>query len=114
MFSNKYIFVYSTILVVVAASILSIAAVVLKPFQQKNQEVEKMQQLLSSVGIASEADNAEELYNKYFTEEYGVNPEGEIVSSYINQQQTKGSERPFKADMKKELQKRQNLQNIKI
>ena len=105
MFSNKYIFVYSTILVVVAASILSIAAVVLKPFQQKNQEVEKMQQLLSSVGIVSEADNAEELYNKYFTEEYGVNPEGEIVSSYINQQQTKGSERPFKADMKKELQK---------
>lgn len=105
MFSNKYIFVYSTILVVVAAAVLSVAAVGLKPFQQKNEEIEKMQQLLSSVGVNATPENAEELYGKYFVAEYGVNAEGEIVNSYVNGKQEKGQVRPFKADMKKELAK---------
>ena len=34
--SNSYIFMYSTILVVVAAAVLAVAAVGLKPFQKKN------------------------------------------------------------------------------
>ena len=37
--SNSYIFMYSTILVVVAAAVLAIAAVGLRPFQKKNQEI---------------------------------------------------------------------------
>ena len=85
MFSNKYIFVYSTILVVVAAAVLSVAAVGLKPFQQKNEEIEKMQQLLSSVGVSATPENAEELYGKYFVAEDGVNAEGEVVNSYVYQ-----------------------------
>ncbi len=105
MFSNRYIFIYSTVLVVVAATILSVAAVGLRPFQQKNEEIEKMQQLLSSVGIESTTADAEKLYNEYFVEEYGVNSNGEVVNSYVGGKQTKGSVRPFKSDMKKELVK---------
>ncbi len=105
MFSNKYIFVYSTILIVVSAALLSLAAVGLKPFQQKNEDIEKMQQLLSSVGIESTVDNAEALYAEYFVAEYGVNSKGEVINSYVNGKQEKGSVRPFKANNKAEMEK---------
>ncbi len=105
MFSNKYIFVYSTILIVVSAALLSLAAVGLKPFQQKNEDIEKMQQLLSSVGIESTVDNAEALYAEYFVAEYGVNAKGEVVNSYVSGKQEKGSVRPFKANTKAEMAK---------
>lgn len=107
MFSNRYIFVYSTVLVVVAAAVLAIAAVGLKPFQDQNEKVEKMQQLLSSVGIYSTVDSAEDLYEKYFTEEYAVNTEGKVVSSYVDGKQN-GDVRPFSIDMNKEMDKIKN------
>jgi Na+-transporting NADH:ubiquinone oxidoreductase subunit C len=81
MFSNKYIFIYSTILVVVAAAILAVAAVGLKPYQEANTRIESMQQLLSCVGISSTTKNAEALYKQYFTEEVAVNAQGEEVKA---------------------------------
>ncbi|MDR1725781.1 MAG: FMN-binding protein [Bacteroidales bacterium] len=80
MFTNKYIFVYSTILVVVAAAILATAAVGLKPYQEANVKIEKMQQLLSCVGITSTPKNAEELYNQYFTEELNIDKTGNVCT----------------------------------
>lgn len=77
--SNKYIFIYSTILVVVVAAVLSFTAYTLKPIQKKNVEIEKKQDILKSVGIASTPQNAEELYNSYIKEALVVNTQGEIV-----------------------------------
>lgn len=102
--SNSYIFMYSTILVVVAAAVLAVAAVGLKPFQKKNQEIEKMQQLLTAVGIENDVKNAEDLYKKYFVQELAVNKKGEVVSTYENQI-LKGEERPFNIELSKELSK---------
>ncbi|MDR1005451.1 MAG: NADH:ubiquinone reductase (Na(+)-transporting) subunit C [Bacteroidales bacterium] len=104
MFSNKYIFVYSTILVVLAAAILSIAAVALKPFQEKNIKIEKMQQLLACVGIESTPKNAESLYNKFFTQEVAVNAKGEIEDDYSNGR-LQGNKRPFDLVVKEQLDK---------
>jgi Na+-transporting NADH:ubiquinone oxidoreductase subunit C len=102
--SNSYIFMYSTILVVVAAAVLAVAAVGLKPFQKKNQEIEKMQQLLTAVGIENDVKNAEDLYKKYFVQELAVNKKGEVVSTYENQI-LKGEVRPFNIELSKELAK---------
>lgn len=102
--SNSYIFMYSTILVVVAAAVLAVAAVGLKPFQKKNQEIEKMQQLLTAVGIENDVKNAEDLYKKYFVQELAVNKKGEVVSTYENQI-LKGEERPFNIELSKQLAK---------
>ena len=41
-FSNTYIFVFSTIMVVVVAALLSTAAMVLQPLQEKNIEIQKI------------------------------------------------------------------------
>ena len=102
--SNSYIFMYSTILVVVAAAVLAVAAVGLRPFQKKNQEIEKMQQLLTAVGIENDVKNAEELYKKYFVQELTVNKKGEVLSTYENEI-LKGEVRPFNVELSKELTK---------
>jgi len=65
--SNKYIFIYSTVLVVVVAALLSLTATVLKPYQDKNKEIEKKQDILKSVGIIADAANAEEQYARFIT-----------------------------------------------
>lgn len=48
--SNGYIFLYSTVLVVVVAVLLSAAALWLQPYQQRNVENEKRAMILSAAG----------------------------------------------------------------
>ena len=61
-FSNRYIFIYSAVLVAVAALILTVVAVSLKPLQTRNQAVEKKQMILKAAGIVSTPETAEQLY----------------------------------------------------
>ena len=42
MFTNRYIFTYAAVMVIVVAAILSFAATVLKPYQEKNVRTEKI------------------------------------------------------------------------
>ena len=94
-YSNTYIFLFSVIMVVVVAAILSVAAMTLQPMQKKNIEINKKQNILTSINIESTADNAEDLYSKYILENYAVNSKGEIKEGVD----------AFKIDMKKELAK---------
>jgi Na+-transporting NADH:ubiquinone oxidoreductase subunit C len=68
---------FSIIMVVVVALLLSLAAMQLKPFQDKNIEVEKKQNILASIRIKSTVKDAVELYSKYVTESYVLNNKGE-------------------------------------
>ncbi|MDR1023589.1 MAG: NADH:ubiquinone reductase (Na(+)-transporting) subunit C [Prevotellaceae bacterium] len=81
--SNKYIYIYSIALVVVVAAVLSVAATLLKPFQQKNIEVEKKQSILLSVRKAADVKKAknkkqyiEDEYAKYITDSYIISSLG--------------------------------------
>lgn len=94
-FSNTYIFVFSTVLVVVVALLLSLAAMQLKPFQDKNIEVEKKQQILASIRISSTPQDAVNLYSKYITDSYVVNNKG----------QKQDGVNAFDVDLKNELEK---------
>ncbi|MBQ3787362.1 MAG: FMN-binding protein [Bacteroidales bacterium] len=67
-FSNSYIFIYSAVLVVVAALILTVVAVSLKPAQEKNQRAETKQMILKTIGIEATRDNADQLYAQHITE----------------------------------------------
>jgi Na+-transporting NADH:ubiquinone oxidoreductase subunit C len=75
--SNKYTFIYSIIMVVVVATILTLVAVSLKPAQKKNIELEKKKNILSALNIESTTDNVESLYDKYIIENYAINIIGE-------------------------------------
>ncbi|MBL7967961.1 MAG: NADH:ubiquinone reductase (Na(+)-transporting) subunit C [Prolixibacteraceae bacterium] len=76
-FSNTYIFTFSIVMVVIVALLLSLAAMQLKPFQDKNVEVEKKQNILASIRIKSTPKDAVEIYAKYITDSYVVNNKGE-------------------------------------
>ena len=75
--SNSYTFIYASALVILVAALLAVAAVGLKPFQDKNASIAKKIDILKSVGIASTAANAEEKYKTFVKETYIINAAGE-------------------------------------
>jgi Na+-transporting NADH:ubiquinone oxidoreductase subunit C len=77
--SNNYTFIYASVMVILVAAILSIAAISLKPFQKKNTEIEKKQNILASVNIQTNAKNAEQVYQEKIRTSYVVNSKGEVV-----------------------------------
>ena len=76
---NKYTFIYASAMVILVAAILSITALKLKPAQQKNIDIEKKQNILSSVGIASTFADAEAIYAERIVNSYIVNFSGEQI-----------------------------------
>lgn len=66
-------------MVVVVAALLAFVSIQLKPEQDANVKIEKMQSILTSVGIESSTKNAEEQYKKYITDSYVVNLKGEKI-----------------------------------
>lgn len=105
--SNSYIFIYSVVMVVIVAAVLSTAATVLKPMQKQNIKNEKMSSILASVNIESTAENAEELYNKYIIQEIVVNAKGDVVGTYENGK-LDGTARAFDVKIKTEQFKQKN------
>ncbi len=79
--SNLYIFMYASIMVIIVAAVLSFTAETLKPIQKQNVKVEKIQNILSSVGIKSTKQNAEEMFDKYIPNNNRIliNSKGEKV-----------------------------------
>ncbi|MCD6347347.1 MAG: NADH:ubiquinone reductase (Na(+)-transporting) subunit C, partial [Bacteroidales bacterium] len=84
--SNLYIFVYASVMVILVAAILSLAATGLKPFQDKNVEIAKKLDILHSVNKGIDAAEAESKNNyveaefdKYITESFVVKSNGDMV-----------------------------------
>jgi Na+-transporting NADH:ubiquinone oxidoreductase subunit C len=84
-FSNTYIFVFSTVMVMLVATLLSFVAEKLKPFQEKNVEIEKKLDILRSVDIARDIEDikdkdtyVEEAYEENITKSFVVDATGEL------------------------------------
>ena len=56
-FSNKYIFIFSAVMVVSVAILLSLTALLLQPRQARNVEVEKKMNILSSINVTIDKGN---------------------------------------------------------
>jgi len=78
--SNKYIIIYSTIMVVLVAVSLTFIAMGLKSKQEDNIRIEKMQNILASVHVEASVKNAIELYQKYITQTLTTNSKGENLA----------------------------------
>ena len=100
--SNSYIFIYASVMVVLVAVILTSANLALKPLQDKNKQNEKMINLLSSIGVTADANNAADLYAKHLKKEVIVNDKGEELSTYTSGKLT-GSTRAFDVNLKTAL-----------
>ncbi|MDQ3193239.1 MAG: NADH:ubiquinone reductase (Na(+)-transporting) subunit C [Bacteroidota bacterium] len=95
--SNIYTFGFSAVLVIVVGLLLASAAIGLKPYQTANIRIEKMQDILGSVGVEATPLEAENKFNQYITEQLILTGEGELVT---------GAEyTAFDIDLAKELKK---------
>ena len=102
MFSNRYIFIYSSVMVIIVAVLLSVTASLLQPLQEKNKTIANIQGILSAVNIKATSDNAMELYRQFVKTELAIDQDGKIASAYKNGILEEGEVRPFDIDLKKE------------
>lgn len=84
--SNTYIIIYSTVMVVVVAVLLSYAALSLKDRQNANIVVEKQGAILSSIGLGGDADKVKDKtqyiqdeFRRYIADSYAVDAQGNKV-----------------------------------
>ncbi len=92
---NTYTFLYASAMVIIVAAVLAFISEALKDRQNKNVEIAKKIDILRSVNIISDANTAEELYEKHIGSNTKViNIEGEEI---------KGN--AFDVDMAKEVRK---------
>lgn len=79
--SNKYTFIFATVMVVVVATLLALASESLKPMQKKNVANEKRQNILSSIGIEVDAAEAEAAYDENLVEAVVLDANGSVVAN---------------------------------
>ncbi|MCD8186065.1 MAG: NADH:ubiquinone reductase (Na(+)-transporting) subunit C [Rikenellaceae bacterium] len=111
--NNSYTVIYAAVMVVLVAVLLSVAALSLKDRQDANVRVEKMSDILRSIGLGADANLADDKiayieaeYEKYIINSFTVNTRGEV---------TEGTD-PFAIalDMKSEYEKPAEQRNLPI
>ncbi len=102
--SNAYTFLFATLMVLVVASSLAITASSLKDLQDANVRKEKMQNILATIGIDSDREQAETLYNKHITAQISLTETGAIDQN-VN---------AFEIELNKELKKPTQEQRFPI
>lgn len=66
-------------MVVIVAALLSLAATLLQPAQEKNLEIEKKRSMLESIHVPATKADAEALYDKYISESFVIDVKGETI-----------------------------------
>lgn len=114
MFTNRYIFIYSSVMVIIVAAILSTAAMVLKPYQERNIAIAKIQGILMAADIEASTEDAEKLFDQVILEELVINQDGNVTGRYSKGQLTEGEDRAFDLNLKKELYNKRQGKPFKV
>lgn len=77
--SNVYTIIYIIVLVVVVGAALAFTALSLKPLQTENANADKMKQILASVHVVPEKGAVIQDFDRYITDMYMVNAEGNRI-----------------------------------
>lgn len=96
--SNIYTFIYSAVMVVLVAAALALTNGLLKEKHNKNVEIDKMTQILSSIKIESDKNNAEHLFNEKIRTAYILNSAGDMLND--------SKQAAFEVDLSKEVSKK--------
>ncbi len=104
--TNAYIFMYASVMVIVVAAILSFTSEALKPIQQENVKIEKIQNILKSVGIESTKEDAQAMFDKYIPNENRlvIGVDGQLREGLV----------AFDLNLKKELAKPEAERNLPL
>ena len=78
--SNTYTFIFAIVLVTIVAGLLAFTAIKLKPLQEDNIRNEKMQSILTSIGVNESRDHAGKVFNQYIKQQLALKIDGTIDS----------------------------------
>ena len=95
--SNTYTFVYATVMVIIVALMLAFVSSALKGIQTKNVELDKKKQILSSLNVNLEGEDAAALYDQYIVQELIIDANPDIRSDVMGE--------AFAVDFGKEMSK---------
>lgn len=76
--SNLYTFIFAVVMVVVVAAALAFTATTLKPLQAENVRQEKMQNILSTIGVNVSRKEASEQFSDFVKQELALNADGTV------------------------------------
>jgi len=93
--SNKYTFLFAIVMVTIIAGLLSYTATTLKPLQQKNIRAEKMQNILSAIGVDVSRESADAGFDKYIKQQLALKKDGTVDEN----------SKAFELSLKKEIKK---------
>ncbi len=79
--SNLYTFIFAIVMVIVVAAALAFTATSLKPLQAENVRKEKMQNILSTIGVDVSRDEAAKSFDQYVKERLALNSDGTVNES---------------------------------
>lgn len=102
--SNIYTFVFAIVMVVVVAAVLAFTATTLKPLQAENVKNEKMQNILSTIGIEVDRDLASTKFDEFIKQQLALKSDGSVDENVD----------AFKLDLHKETKKTHEEQNYPI
>ena len=74
--SNSYTIIYASVMVIIVAFLLAFVSSSLKERQDKNVELDKMKQILTSLNI-TDVEDAEKTYNQYIKSDLIIDLNGE-------------------------------------
>lgn len=77
--SNVYTIVYASVMVILVAIILAFTSQSLRDTQKKNEDIDKMMQILRSIRVQTTAADAVAKYNELIKESFLVTPDGQKV-----------------------------------
>ena len=99
---SAYTFTFATIMVVVVATVLAVAAISLKPYQQENLIHEKMMNILKTVGVESTMKTAPDLFSKYVKERIVLNASANAQPAHSGPIDPKDAGDAFNVDVRGE------------
>lgn len=102
--SNGYTFMFAAIMVAVVGALLAFAATSLKDMQDENVKKEKMQNILASVGVVVDREQATSQFSKVIKEQLALKVDGSIDEST----------NAFNIDLKSELSKKAEDQRFPL
>ncbi len=77
--SNSYTIIYASVMVIIVAFLLAFVSSSLKERQDKNVELDKMKQILTSLNI-TEVDDAEAAYKQYVKADKIIGLDGNVIA----------------------------------
>lgn len=78
--SNSYTVIYASVMVIIVAFVLAFASSALKPFQEKNVQLDKMKQILNALNVDSKGQDAEALYHSYVKQDLILGASGDVIA----------------------------------